>query len=128
MNELAKKIHENAIEHGFYDNKREIGTLLMLCVSELAEALEADRKDHRATLDSFLEKQKSRNTDSKTPEELSFQADFEIYVKDTFEDEIADAVIRLLDLCAYMNIDIEEHIRLKMKYNQIREYKHGKNY
>ena len=26
MNELAKTIHEIAVKHGFYDNKRETGT------------------------------------------------------------------------------------------------------
>lgn len=128
MNELAKTIHEIAVKHGFYDNKRETGTLLMLCVSELSEALEADRKDRRARLDSFQRKQKFRNPDSEIPEERSFQADFEICVKDTFEDEIADAVIRLLDLCAYQGIDIEKHIELKMRYNAMRSYKHEKKY
>lgn len=128
MNELVKTIHEIAVKHGFYDNKREIGTLLMLCVSELSEALEADRKDRRARLDSFQRKQKFRNPDSEIPEERSFQADFEIYIKDTFEDEIADAVIRLLDLCAYQDINIEKHIELKMRYNAMRPHKHGKKY
>lgn len=128
MNELAKKIHENAVKHGFYKHNREIGTLLMLCVSELSEALEADRKGYRARLNSFLKKRKNFNPDSEIPEERRFQADFEIFIKDTFEDELADSIIRILDLCAYCNIDIEEHIRLKMKYNQMREYMHGKSY
>ena len=115
MNELAKKIHENAVKHGFYDEKREIGTLLMLCVSELSEALEADRKMRYSRTIGIISKG-------------NFKEDFETYVKDTFEDEIADAIIRILDLCAYMNIDIEEHIRLKMKYNEMREKLHGKKY
>ena len=115
MNELAKKIHENAVKHGFYDEKREIGTLLMLCVSELSEALEADRKLFYSVM-------------VDTISEENFKESFEDCVKDTFEDEIADAIIRILDLCAYMNIDIEEHIRLKMKYNEMRENKHGKRY
>lgn len=115
MNELAKIIHENAVKHGFYDSKIEIGTLLMLCVSELSEALEADRIGHHAILVDAID-------------ENNFKADFENCVKDTFEDEIADSIIRILDLCAYCNIDIEEHIRLKMKYNQMRKYMHGKNY
>lgn len=119
MNELAKKIHENAIRHGFYDNKRETGTLLMLCVSELSEALEADRKNIRADLNAF---------DSSCNVGESFNGAFERTIKDTFEDEIADTIIRLLDLCGYYNIDIDEHIRLKMKYNEMRQHMHGKSY
>ena len=128
MNELAKQIHENAVKHGFYDNKREIGTLLMLCVSELSEALEADRKNRFAKLDSFYRKRNFRNPNSDTPEERSFQADFEACVKDSFEDEIADTVIRILDLCGYLSINIDEHIRLKMEYNSSRKKMHGKKY
>jgi len=48
------------------------------------------------------------------------------YVKDTFEDELADTIIRILDLCGYLGIDIDEHINLKMAYNRERPYKHNK--
>ena len=128
MNELAKKIHENAQAQGFYDNPVETGTSLMLIVSELSEALEADRKNRRARLNSFQRKQDYRNPNSDIPENRAFQAYFELYIKDTFEDEIADAIIRLLDLSAYLNIDIDKHIELKMKYNSLRHYKHNKKY
>jgi NTP pyrophosphatase (non-canonical NTP hydrolase) len=49
-------------------------------------------------------------------------------VKDTFEDELADAVIRIADLCGYLNIDLESHIKAKMRYNETRPHKHGKEY
>lgn len=112
LNELAKEIHENAVNKGFYSNPIEIGTLLMLCVSELSEALEADRKGRYADLESY---------------EL-FECSFESCIKDTFEDEIADSLIRILDLCAAKNIDINTHVRLKMEYNKQRERLHGKKY
>lgn len=51
-----------------------------------------------------------------------------MFVKDTLEDELADALIRLLDLTAHLGIDIERHIELKMQYNALRPYKHGKKY
>ena len=53
---------------------------------------------------------------------------FRSTIKDTFEDEIADAVIRLLDLSAGLNIDIEKHIEAKLKYNVSRPKLHGKAY
>ena len=40
---LIDKAHKNAYNKGFWDERREKGTLLMLVVSELGEAVEADR-------------------------------------------------------------------------------------
>ena len=57
-----------------------------------------------------------------------FSEDFDDAIKDTFEDEIADSVIRLLDMCGGLGIDIDTHIRLKLEYNKTRERLHGKSY
>lgn len=42
--------------------------------------------------------------------------------------ELADLIIRALDFAANEHIDIETHVRLKMRYNSMRPYKHGKEY
>lgn len=120
LNELAHQIHRNAVEKGFYDNPLPVPTLLMLVVSELGEAVEADRTGKRADLKHFnflLEQYPNKFTNV-----------FENNIKNTMEDELADTIIRLLDICAAMKIDIDEHIRLKMRYNSGRAHKHGKNY
>jgi NTP pyrophosphatase (non-canonical NTP hydrolase) len=57
-----------------------------------------------------------------------FDSSFLANVKDTFEDEIADAVIRLLDLSAGLEIDLERHIDLKVAYNLSLPQLHGKSY
>lgn len=119
LNELARQFHERAKAKGFWDEERETGTLLMLIVSELSEALEADRKNKHANMP-FL------NFDVDAGD--SFEDAFKKNIKDTFEDEIADVAIRLLDLVGKMGIDIEKHISLKMQYNATRPYKHGKAY
>jgi len=41
INELVERAHANAKEKGFWDEPRETGTLLMLIVSEVTEALDA---------------------------------------------------------------------------------------
>lgn len=122
LNEISKQFHERAKQKGFWDEKREIGTLLMLVVSELSEALEADRKGLNARIDIFDFYFKSDFTD-KQYSEL-----FKDTIKDTFEDEIADTFIRLFDLVGFLGIDIDKHIELKMKFNATREHKHGKAY
>ena len=58
----------------------------------------------------------------------NFKAEFEHAVKSTFEDELADIMIRVMDLAAYKGIDLDNHIKVKMRYNAMRGYKHGKKY
>lgn len=147
LNELAGKIYEDNKDKGFNVAEENIGQTLMLVVSELSEALEADRKDRFADLkkftnslteDAYFENMRSYGYD--TPEkarqympyeewvEANFAREFRCSVKDTFEDEIADAIIRILDLCGAFGISIEDHVSLKLQYNKSRDYKHGKNY
>ena len=45
--ELATRAHDNAVKHGFWDVKTDVATKLMLIVTELAEACEADRHGDR---------------------------------------------------------------------------------
>lgn len=43
-----------------------------------------------------------------------------------FPIELADAVIRIMDLAERLGIDLAEMINLKMAYNSTREYMHGR--
>ena len=119
INLLIRKVHANAVAKGFYDAEQpqNVGEKLMLIVSEISEALEADRKGKHAKY----------MINSSENQDL-FGIDFRMHIKDTFEDELADAVIRIFDLCGWLNIDLESHIILKMRYNAGREKLHGKKY
>jgi len=117
---FSEKIHESSKLKGFYNgDKKQLGTMLMLVVSELGEALEADRHSLKADLNYYENILNARH---------DFQIAFKEAIKDTVEDEIADAIIRLLDMCGYLHIDIQRHIDLKLKYNKTRGHRHGKNY
>lgn len=123
IKKLAERIHDINVEKGFWEEYRNTGEMLMLVVSELAEALEADREMNFADLS-----QMEFEWNSKGETDEDFKEVFEVYVKNSFEDEIADTIIRLLDISEGMEIDIEKHIDYKLKYNKMREHKHGKNY
>jgi NTP pyrophosphatase (non-canonical NTP hydrolase) len=134
LNELSKQIYEGNKLRGFDVSKENIGQTLMLVVSELSEALEADRKGQYAKIDDaeFIIDGKTIREDLdlaiKENGMIKFEDIFRTQVKDTFEDEIADSFIRLFDLCGGLGIDIEKHIDLKLRYNSTRFFKHGKRY
>lgn len=125
FNELAKMIHADNVDRGFRDGDVDFGTRLMLIVSELSEALEADRKGKPMPNLSNWEMGKIDWTTKLTDSDADA---FRQSVKDTMPDEIADAIIRLLDLVGAIGIDIEAHMKLKLAYNRTRPFKHGKRY
>lgn len=123
ITELQKQVYQIAKDHGFHEVDHEphiIPEKLMLIVSELSEAMEADRRKD------FVSQDKTDLFDLCYNDDGDFlENQFQNYVKDTFEDELADTVIRILDLAEMLGIDLEKHIQLKSDYNKTRSYKHG---
>lgn len=101
FDELAKDIHKNAVEKGFWDRPADeifVTKQMMMIVSEVVEAMEALRKEM-------------------DPDQLS--------------DEFADIIIRTLDLysgmvdAGYMTKSLNKAIKEKMEKNSDRPKKHG---
>lgn len=148
ITELQKLVHENSRKHGFYKdidliqeilseedgiNNTKLATYtknsaiaekLALIHSELGEALEAVRKDNYNKFN-FPDKADI----SLISKDIMFMSEiFPHEIKDTFEDELADAVIRIFDLAEWMGINLATFIELKHTYNVSRPYKHNKNF
>ncbi len=83
-----------SLEDGVTPLVRNKGEMLMLMVSEIAEAMEGERKDLM---------------DDKLPH------------RKMAEVELADCMIRIFDYCAAYGYDIEGAYHEKMAYNQKRE-------
>lgn len=119
IKDMCIEIHNNAVVKGFWETFN-MAEKLMLIVSELSEAMEADRKNKRMG--------NSISGVNGCIKDNDFKKAFLVNVKDTFEDELADVCIRIFDLAQKMDIDLESHIRAKMRYNSTREFKHNKKY
>lgn len=99
LNDYAARVHEanrkwwTDLDSGEYPIKRNVGELLMLAVSELAEAMEGHRKNLM---------------DDKLPH------------RKMLEVEIVDCIIRLFDLGGGLQLDINGTFEEKMAYNATR--------
>ena len=87
---VQDKLHGQARAMGWHDKPREIGTLIALCHSELSEALEGARKD---LFDDHLPDRKM------------------------IEVELADCIIRILDMAGSLDLDVAGAIAEKHQYN-----------
>lgn len=109
LNELRDKAYKIACEHGFHDQELSDKHCLMLVITELSEAVEADRKGKYANVP---ENKIGTVFDSRFfhEENISFIENFEKFVKDTVEDELSDTVIRLLDFAGSKDVDLSGYI------------------
>ena len=106
IGEMQAIVHDLAVSKGWWDGTPhgDIGVIperLCLIRSEVSEALECYRTcDISTRLDA-----------SGKPEGLP--------------SELADVVIRVMDLCGNLGIDLQAEIERKHAYNRTRAYRHG---
>lgn len=117
LKDLQREAHEIAREKGWHDEPRSVAHLIALCHSELSEALEEARKVADPALlliwgsHTVIDGQ---TVDNPKPEGFAI--------------ELADLVIRVLDMAELYGVNLEAAIEAKMDYNRTRPYKHGKQF
>lgn len=113
---LQEEIYRNAVDKGFYDPPRSYGEAIALMHSELSEALEEARKNPEELANIYYVTETGR---------FSASGRGPLAKPEGFAVELADCVIRILDTCEYLGIDLQQVIEEKMAYNATREHKHG---
>ena len=120
FNDFAKAVHENARNHGWYDDKRSFGEIVALCHSELSEALE-EYRNGKPMAYYYPETPCKCNLNA-------YATDLDKWHGEKLEGiatEMIDCLIRILDWCGSEGIDVDRLVRLKHEYNKSRPYKHG---
>ena len=97
-NNLRDRAYDNACKHGFHDKEYSDEHWLMLILTEIGEAVNADRKGKHADVEEF-------NKTTKITD-FGFMRTFEKCIKDSVCDELADVVIRCLDFAGLKKFDL----------------------
>lgn len=104
--EAISLAHKTAMEHGFWDVTPNYEHLAMLVITELSEAVDADRHDRHADADEYKEgcafvNEYIIDLDDRIK---GYKTAYDDCVKDTVEGELADACIRIMDMMGYYKI------------------------
>ena len=119
--QIRKEINTHAHNMGWWD-EYDLCKKLLLIVSEACEAMEANRRDKYCKIDEFsLQSWKNLEDDT-------FVEQYDMFLKHTFQEELADIDIRVNDLAYESGVDMELHILLKHRYNTIKGKDKGKKY
>lgn len=133
IKDIVQKAHDNAVKHGFWDPPLPFWTAIALIHSELSEALEEERAGRPLVWYHCTEGDPSLPCDPADETECFHYGhedacQYRNQKPEGVAVELADAVIRIADLCGHLGIDLDAVIAEKMAYNAGRPYKHGKRF
>jgi len=113
LNKLRDKAYKTACEHGFHDQELSNEHWLCLVISELMEAVEADINDNWnriAKVEQFKKRLEisriCQGLDPEISKERGYEVTYNACIKGSIDEELADAVIRLLDLAGLRNLNL----------------------
>lgn len=123
LNKLRDEAYAIAKANGWHNEEHSDSHCLMLVITEIAEAVQADRKNLNADIAKFKEWQGNSLPLSEETRIRRFKEDFEAYIKNSVEDKLSDIVIRCLDLAGLRDFDLKEVIELLKDIESIEEGK-----
>ena len=105
LNGYVQRAFETSTASGFHKEYHPDQHWLMLVITEICEAVEADRKNKYVHLspDTMSAFENAANVSDE-----AFKTEFEAWIKNRVEDELADVVIRLCDYAGTTGIELKE--------------------
>jgi NTP pyrophosphatase (non-canonical NTP hydrolase) len=116
LQEMQAEVSKQNNAHGWRDDHRSFGDGIALLHSEVSEALEAYRDWNTYDMTNTVGNKRAL----RDPETLAM-----VPKPEGVGSEFADILIRLLDECDRQHIDLEAEYERKMRYNELRPYRHG---
>ena len=104
INEWVKIAYDSAVKHGWHEEKKSKAHWLMMICTEVAEAVQADRK--RCYMDDH-DKEGLKTVLANDHEDGSFDKYYSDTIEGKVESELADICIRIFDLMGNYNIEAE---------------------
>lgn len=96
---VQRRAHQINVDNGWWEEEREVGTLILLMIEELIEASQAYRHHNPQ--------------DEKLPDFSEAEVEF------------ADTIIRIMDFAEYYDLDVAGALLAKLERNRERGHKHG---
>lgn len=128
INELAKEVHENAVKHGWWDKPPTLPEALCLIHAELSEALEEYRNGAPLVYGTCVlaaeDCKFSSNCDNVGRPDAGGEKEGACK-PEGIAVELADVILRTLDLMAALGVDVDAVVMAKHRYNIGREFRHG---
>lgn len=128
INELAKEVHENAVAYGWWEKPPTLPEALCLIHAELSEALEEYREGNPliyGTCALAAEDCKFSGVCDRVGRPGEGEGIDGPCKPEGIAVELADVILRTLDLMAALGVDVDAVVMAKHKYNLGREYRHG---
>lgn len=109
-NEFAKEVHQNAVEHGWWDEDRSAGEIIALCHSEISEALEEYRANRPNAYVVHPNRDAAGHIDYYAI--IKYETDVSKWCKKDKPEgiavELADVIIRCFDYFGKAGLDVGE--------------------
>lgn len=110
LNQIGRRVHERAVKSGFY-------------------SFEEDERHFLARFCSNLHAEVSELWEAFRNKQLREPCGKEALVNGRpltcLEEEMADIIIRTLDACSHLGVDIDGAVAAKMEHNATRPFRHG---
>lgn len=117
---IQQEAYFRAVESGWWPEHQDVNVpeKIALMHSELSEALEELRAGRDVA-------ERYYTGDAGLRVDFPVSPDGRPYKPEGVPSELADVIIRILDLCGHFGIDMEAVLEEKMRYNATRSFRHG---